>query len=224
MASRSLPRPTGPARDSDDSFARRFSGVLLVLAAAALMWLVEVVDAILPANLDAEGGIVPREADGLPGIVLSPFLHGDFGHLASNTLPFVVLGATIALAGAARVLAVTAVVALVGGLGTWLTSATGTVTIGASGIVFGYASYLIARGLFSRRPLQIVLGVVVAVLLGGTLIAGLAPQAGISWQAHLFGAVGGLVAARWLATRDRHRGAEPRPARRPDVPAWAPPR
>lgn len=224
VASRSLSRTSVLRRDPGAPSGSRRTGVLLVLFAALVMWVVEVVDAILPANLD-EAGIVPRDPEGLPGIALSPFLHGDFAHLAGNTLPFVVLGVTIAVGGAARVLAVTAVVALVGGLGTWLTSAPGTVTIGASGIVFGYATYLIARGLFSRRLAQIALGVVVALVLGGTLLSGLAPQAGVSWQAHLFGAIGGLVAARWLATRDRRRAERlPRPGAADGFgsPSWAP--
>jgi membrane associated rhomboid family serine protease len=133
--------------------------------------------------------------------VLAPFLHGGFGHLASNTVPFLVMGALIALSGLRRVLAVTVIVALVSGLGTWLIAPSTSLHIGASGVVFGYAGYLVARGLFDRRLRYLATGVLVALLYGSSLLLGLVPQEGISWQAHLFGAIGGLVAARVLARR-----------------------
>ena len=180
----------------------RTGGLLLVAAMVVLMWLVETVD-LLTGNLDALG-IEPREVEGLTGIPLAPFLHGGFGHLIGNTVPFVVLGAVIALSGLARVAAVTAVVAVVGGLGTWLVGPAGTVHIGASGLVFGFASYLLVRGLYSRRPLHLVVGVAVLFVYGTTLLFGFVPTPGVSWQGHLFGAVGGVLAARVLhARRDR---------------------
>jgi membrane associated rhomboid family serine protease len=177
----------------------RISGLLLVAATAGLMWAVEVVD-IFAGDLDSNG-IRPREVDGLVGIALSPFLHSGFGHVLGNTIPFLALGATIALGGAARVLAVGAIVALVGGLGTWLVGPAGTVHVGASGLVFGFAAYLIARGVSSRRLTHLLVGLAVIALFGTTLIVGLVPTAGVSWQGHLFGAVGGIVAARALDGR-----------------------
>ena len=101
---------------------------------------------------------MPRDADGLDGIVFAPFLHAGFDHLIGNTIPFLLLGFAIALGGAARVAVVTVMVALVGGLGTWLVAPANTVHIGASGIVFGYAAYLVARGVYSRSVVQIGLG------------------------------------------------------------------
>jgi membrane associated rhomboid family serine protease len=163
-----------------------------------LMWALEIVDTALDNRLD-EGGIVPREVDGLDGVIAAPFLHVGFGHLIANTLPFVAMGLVIALEGPLRLLGVTALVALISGLGTWLVAPAGTVHLGASGVVFGYATYLIARGLFNRRPVELGIGAVVVVLWGGALMAGLEPQQGISWQGHLFGAIGGVVAARVLS-------------------------
>jgi membrane associated rhomboid family serine protease len=177
---------------------RRENGVLVVLAMAALMWVLEVADAIADHRLDRYG-IEPRDPDGLVGIVAAPFLHAGFGHLAANTVPFLLMGVVIALGGALRVLAVTAIVASVSGLGTWLIGPEGTTHIGASGVVFGYATYLLSRGLFDRDLLEIALGILVGAVWGGVLLAGLEPQEGISWQGHLFGAVGGVVAARLLA-------------------------
>src|SRR3954447_25202339 len=130
----------------------RTRGFIAVATMAAVMWAVEVVD-LIGGDLDS-AGIRPRDPDGLPGIVAAPFLHGSFGHLIGNTIPFVVLGVAIALGGLVRVLSVTAIVALVGGLGTWLTAPGGSITIGASGLVFGFAAYLVARGAYSRMPLH----------------------------------------------------------------------
>jgi membrane associated rhomboid family serine protease len=167
----------------------------LLLALVLLMWGLEVVDAALDNRLDRYG-IEPREVDGLDGVVAAPFLHVGFGHLAANTVPFVLMGAVIAFEGPLRLLGVTAVTAVVSGLGTWLIAPADTIHLGASGVVFGYATYLIARGWFNRRVAEIAIGVAVVLLWGGVLLAGLQPQDGISWQGHLFGAIGGVVAAR----------------------------
>ena len=186
----------------------RQQALIVVAAMAALMWVVEIVDQVTSANLD-QYGIKPHEADGLVGIVTAPFLHAGFGHLEGNTIPFLVLGATIALSGLGRVVLATVIIAVVGGLGVWLFAPTGTDHIGASGIVFGYAAYLIARGLFSRSLLHLAIGVVVIGLYGTTLLFGVAPRDGISWKGHVFGAVGGLVAARFLDVRRARREADP---------------
>ena len=172
------------------------------------MWAVEVADVIVGYQLD-QYGIEARETDGLDGIVTAPFLHVGFGHLISNTIPFVIMGVLIAFEGARRLLAVFAIVALVSGLGTWLVAPEGSIHVGASGVVFGFATYLIARGWFNRRTSQVAIGLVVVVIWGGVLVGGLQPRDGISWQGHLFGAIGGLVAARVLARRDAGRTHAP---------------
>jgi membrane associated rhomboid family serine protease len=189
----------------------REAGLVLVGGMALVMWVVEVIDQIAGGDLE-QYGIKPHNADGLVGIVTAPFLHAGFGHLIGNTIPFLVLGATIALSGLFRVAFATAIVAFVGGLGTWLVAPSGTDHIGASGIVFGYATYLIARGVFSRNLLHLGVGVVVIGLYGTTLLTGLAPTDGISWQGHLFGGIGGVVAARLL---DRRGDRAARQARSP---------
>ena len=182
--------------------AARFSGFVFVAVFAAVMWAVEIVD-LIAGDLDS-AGIRPREPEGLIGVVLAPVLHGGFGHLMSNTVPLLVLGMLLAFSGLARVAAVTVTVALVGGLGTWLTAPSATIHIGASGIVFGYAAYLTARGVFSRRLLHLAAGAAVIVLYGSTLLLGLVPTPGVSWHGHAFGAVGGVVAA-WLLDRRARR-------------------
>ena len=119
--------------------------IQIVLAMVALMWVLEIVDVALDHRLDRYG-IEPRDVDGLDGVVAAPFLHVGFGHLIANTIPFVVMGVVIAFEGPLRLLGVTAIVALVSGLGTWLIAPADTIHLGASGVVFGYATYLIARG------------------------------------------------------------------------------
>jgi membrane associated rhomboid family serine protease len=194
-----------PARDrprSDDPVVR---GFVLVVAMAAVMWVVEVADQVADGRLDSYG-IVPRSVDGLDGVAFAPFLHAGWDHLIGNTIPFLVLGFAIALGGIARVAAVTVIVAVVGGLGTWLVAPANTVHIGASGIVFGFAAYLVARGIYSRSAVQIAVGLVVLAVWGTTLLRGLVPEDGISWQGHLFGAIGGVLAARLLHGRAERTG------------------
>lgn len=163
----------------------------------AVMWVLEIVSKIDGQGLNGDG-IWSRSLSGLPGILTAPFLHAGFGHLAGNTIPFVLLGLVIAAAGARRVIEVTVIVVLVGGLGTWLTGPSHTSTIGASGIVFGYAGFLVARGFFQRSFAALAIGVVVAVLFGASLASDLIPRTGVSWQDHLFGALGGILAARFV--------------------------
>ena len=169
------------------------------------MWVAEVVDVVLDHRLDRYG-IEPRDVDGLDGVVVAPFLHVGFGHLLANTIPFVVMGVVIALEGPGRLVGVTVIVALVSGLGTWVVASEGTIHVGASGVVFGYATYLIARGWFNRAPAEIAIGAAVAVIWGGALLGGLEPQRGISWEGHLFGAIGGVAAAA-VFQRPRRRSA-----------------
>jgi membrane associated rhomboid family serine protease len=179
----------------------RYDGFVVVAAMAGLMWVLEIVDQIAGGDLDG-WGIRPHDPDRLIGIVTAPFLHAGFGHLIGNTVPFLALGFAIALNGAARVLVVTGIVMLVGGLGVWLVASEHSVHIGASGVVFGYAAYLVTRGAFNRSVGELVMGAVVVAIWGSALLSGLVPHDGISWQGHLFGGVGGVVAAAVLR-RDR---------------------
>ena len=183
-------------------------GIQLLLVIVAVMWLVEVINAIDSQQLDNDG-IYPRSVSHLWGIFTAPFLHAGFPHLISNTIPLVFMGVFIALKGAARLAVVTAIVVVIGGLGTWLIGPSHSVTVGASGLVFGYASYLLARGFFDRNPMELLIGVIVIAVWGGALLSSLVPHYGISWQGHVSGAVGGVVAAWWLARSDAAKRAAP---------------
>jgi membrane associated rhomboid family serine protease len=170
-----------------------------------LLWAIEFVDVVLGNRLDDEG-VRPRDDEGLVGILFAPLLHAGWDHLIANSLPLLVLGFLVFLSGIGRALAATAVIWVVGGLGTWLIAPEHTVHIGASVIVFGWLTYLMLRGIFARNEAQIALGAVILVLYGGLLLGVLPGQPGVSWQGHLFGAIGGGLAAWWLAP-DRRRAA-----------------
>lgn len=179
-----------------------------VLVLVALMWLLELTDLILALNFD-QFGIRPRDTGHLAGVVLSPFLHLGFGHLIANTVSLLVLGGLLALI-TRHLWVVTGLVVVLGGLGVWLFGGSGTVHIGASGVVYGYAAFLAVYGFVARRFGQALVGLLV-VLLYGSLLWGVLPlRTGVSWQAHLFGAVAGVLVAVWLGRRDR----EARPLRR----------
>lgn len=166
------------------------------------LYAIELVDTLLANRLDEEG-IRPRDSDGLLGVLFAPVLHAGWGHLAANTIPALVLGFLILLSGVRQWVGATAIIWVVGGLGTWLVAPPNTVHLGASILVFGWLVFLVLRGLFTRRPGQILLGVVVFLLYGGLLWGVLPGQPGISWQGHLFGAVGGGIAAAVLSERRR---------------------
>lgn len=204
---------TAPTRPRRRGEAQR-QGIALLAAMVAVMWVVEVINTIDGDRLDHDG-IYGRSFGHLWGILTTPFIHASFAHLIANTIPFVFLGFIIAMKGAARLAKVTMLVIVIGGLGTWLVAPSNIPTIGASGVVFGYATYLLARGFFDRSVGELLIGVIVGVIWGGALLASLVPHAGISWQGHLFGAVGGVAAASALR-RDRPRpGRTGRPPGRP---------
>ena len=196
-----IPDPTGttPERPEDGPLAEAARPFVVVALVASAMWLAELVD-ILPGTPFDSWGIRPREVGGLTGIPLAPFLHSGFGHLIANTLPFLILGGIIAMGGIARWLKVTLIVGAVCGIGVWLFAAANTVHLGASGLVFGYLTYLLSRGIIARKASWLLGGVVVFLIYGGVLW-GLLPRPGISWTGHLFGAIGGVLAA-WILHRD----------------------
>lgn len=196
-----MARPVAAPRSWAGGGTRAGTAVLVAAGFVAVLWVLEVVDQVAyGGRLDLEG-VRPRTDDGLGGVLVAPLLHGGWGHLVGNTVPLLVLGFLVLLSGVARWAAVTAVVWLVGGLGVWLVAPAGGIHLGASVLVFGWLAYLLVRGLVSRRPGQIALGLVVLLLYGGALWGVLPGQPGVSWQGHLFGAVGGVLAAAWLERR-----------------------
>lgn len=173
---------------------------ILVGGFAMVLYVIEIIDVLSGESLE-RAGVEPRSLDGLWGILFAPVLHDDWNHLFANTVPLLVLGFLVLLSGIARGLAATGIIWLVGGFGTWLTGADNSNHIGASVIVFGWLAYLLVRGFFTRSFGQILIGVVVFFVYGGLLWGVLPSLPYVSWQGHLFGAVGGVLAA-WLLSAD----------------------
>ncbi|MFT3970013.1 MAG: rhomboid family intramembrane serine protease [Micropruina sp.] len=174
---------------------------LVIGVGVALLWLIELVDQLTRGALDVLG-IHSWQVWSLPSIFLAPWLHVDWAHLSANTVPFAVLGFLVVIGGAVRAALATLWSVVVSGLSAWLLSAPNTLTIGASGLIFGWLTYLLTRGIFGRDGKQILLAVVIFLVYGGILWGVFPTQVGVSWQAHLGGAVGGLLAA-WSMHRRR---------------------
>src|SRR5947208_3572645 len=134
----------------------------LMVGYLALLWAVELVNEASDRELAVAGGIHPRDPSSLVDIVTAPFLHGNLEHLASNALPLFSLGFIAAITGTKRFLLMTAMVIIIGGLGVWLFSPPNSISVGASGVVFGYFGYLLVRGLIERRPVDLVVSIGVA--------------------------------------------------------------
>jgi membrane associated rhomboid family serine protease len=182
---------------------------VVMLAFTALLYLSEAIDQFTPLQLD-DDGIRPWSLDGLDGILWSPLLHGGWGHLFANTLPFLVFGFLAMAGGIRQWVAVTATIWLLGGLGVWLTGGSPVTShIGASGVIFGWLAFLLTRGFFARSARQIALAAVLLFFWGGLLWGVLPGQPDVSWQGHLFGAAAGVLAA-WLVAKASRR-ARPQP-------------
>jgi membrane associated rhomboid family serine protease len=192
------PRVPTPRRKGQTSF----EGIVLLGAILAVMWVLEAINTIDSNRISQSDGIYPRNVDHLWAIFTAPFLHFSFQHLIANTIPFAFMGVIVAVQGAKRLALVTLIVIVVGGIGTWLIAPSGTDTAGASGVVFGYATYLFVRGFFNRSALELLTGLVVGVVWGGALLSSVVPHQGVSWQGHVCGAIGGVVAA-YLLRRER---------------------
>lgn len=181
---------------------RAVSAVVVVGFALAVMWVLEIF-AYVTDNRILTYGIRAHDLTDLPHMFTAPFLHASFDHLISNTVPFAILGFLAALRGISKFLVMNLIVMVVGGLGVWFLGPSGGVTVGASILIFGYFGYLAGRGVFERRLVDILIAVVVGVLYGTAIAASIVPNnPQISWQGHLFGLIGGVLAAWTLRRRD----------------------
>jgi len=174
------------------SIGRSFVAMCTVVP---VLFLIELLDQLTGHELDGLGGIQPRAISGMDGVFLAPFLHASFQHVLANSIPLILLGTFVLAAGTQRFVWSTILIALVSGLGVWFVGNPRTVVIGASGIVFGYLGVLLARGVVERSWWNIAVGVLIGLLYGWQLIGVLPTRERVSWQAHLFGFVGGVAAA-----------------------------
>ena len=163
------------------------------------IWLIYFLTLPFQSTLLPTLGILPRQLDGLDGIVFAPLLHAGTGHLLSNSVPLLAFAFLVLLEGLRRFAAVAAICWLSSGIGVWLLG--GGLTVGISGVVFGLFAYLMVRGFSNRDLMQILIGGVLFLVYGSLLWGILPTAAGISWQSHLFGAAGGVAAALVLRRR-----------------------
>ena len=169
----------------------------------ALIWLLEIIDRLILGSAMNSLGVQPRTLVGLRGVLFMPFLHGGFGHVLANTIPFLVLGWLVMLNGLSDFLVISAIIIVVSGLGAWLFGAANSLHIGASGLVFGFFGFLVTRAYFDRSLTSILLAMLVIVFYGGLMLGILPLSLGVSWQAHLFGFAGGVLAAYVITRRNR---------------------
>jgi membrane associated rhomboid family serine protease len=160
----------------------------------AIMWGLEIPNFLTGGRLNTLG-VWPRTPLGLLGILFSPLLHGGWGHLIGNTIGWLIAGTMLVLYDARKFLAVMAISWVTAGLGEWTLGASGAPHIGASGVIFGFFGYLLVRGWVKKSLLGIAASVIFGSAFGMSMLLGLVPQGGISWQGHLFGLIGGVLAA-----------------------------
>ncbi|MFB9235220.1 rhomboid family intramembrane serine protease [Plantactinospora siamensis] len=193
--------PETPARNDATRFgteafyAALGRAFVAMCAVVPLLFGIEAIDVWLHAGLDSAAGIIPHRIDGLDGVIFAPFLHAGFEHLYSNSVPLILLGTFVLAAGARRFLYSTLLIMLVSGLGVWFTGDANTVVVGASGVIFGYLGVLLTRGLVERTWWNLAVVLLVGLLYGWQLLGVLPADPAVSWQGHLFGLVGGVLAA-----------------------------
>jgi membrane associated rhomboid family serine protease len=187
-------------------------GGITIVSFVVLLYMIELFDSLSGHHLD-NNGIRPLETDGLMGIIVAPLLHSNWQHLIANTGPALILGFLMTLAGLSRFIFATAIIWILGGVGTWLIGNVGTPSyngipvetnhIGASGLIFGWLTFLIVFGFFTRKVWEIVVGVIVMFVYGSVLLGVLPGTPGVSWQGHACGAVAGVFAAYLLSGPER---------------------
>ena len=210
------------AGSAETVLAEARKALFVMVGFLALLWVIQIANWADHYQLTYSYGIRPRDAASLPDILTAPFLHFSWAHIEGNSGPLFIFGFLAAYRGVTKFLGLTVLVILTSGLGAWIFESPGSVGAGASGVVFGYFGYIMVRGFFDRHPIDMLIGAVMALCFAYQFTV-LLPQAGIGWQAHIGGLVGG-VASGWLF-RDRRTGTTPsvRPARTsPASPASGP--
>ncbi len=177
---------------------RKFRDALIVMGAfLGLLWVLQVVNWSLGYRLDTDLGILPEHVSRLPEIFTAPFLHFSWAHIEGNSVPLFVLGVLAAYRSVSRFLLVSLIVAVTSGLAVWLFQSSNELTVGASGLIFGYFGYVLMRGFFDRSLTDIVVGLVAGALYWTILEVAVPGTPGVSWIGHVGGLAGGVLAA-WV--------------------------
>ena len=176
----------------------------ILIVSIAIFWAIEILDIVVFNGSLDRYGIQPHSIVGLRGIVFAPFLHGSLGHLIANTIPFLTLGWLTMIQETSDFYIASIMSALVGGIGVWLFASPNSIHIGASILIYGYLGFLLLRGYFQKNFPSIVLSVFVAIAYGSFIWGVFPSEMGVSWQGHLFGFIGGAIAAKMVA-KEKHR-------------------
>jgi membrane associated rhomboid family serine protease len=209
-------READAARFGTEAFYASIGRAFVAMCALVpVLFVIEFVDRMTGDGLDYAGGIIPRHPEGLDGIVFAPFLHAGYSHVLANSIPLILLGTFVLAAGARRFLFTSIFIAAASGAGVWFFGDPQSIVVGASGLVFGYLGVLLMRGIVEHSWWNAAVGLLIGLLYGWQLIGVLPMDERISWQAHLFGFLGGLVAA--ILFR-RRRVYAPPPVPRPATP------
>jgi membrane associated rhomboid family serine protease len=189
-------RAVDPTRFGTEAFYASIGRAFVAMCAfVPVLFLIELLDRLSGNRLDQAGGIRPHHIDGLDGIVFAPLLHASFDHVLANSIPLILLGTFVLADGGARFWMTTIFIAVVAGVGVWFLGSADTIVVGASGVIFGYLGVILMRGVVGHRLWYIGVGLLVGLLYGWQLFGVLPGDPEVSWQGHLFGFIGGLVAA-----------------------------
>jgi len=183
---------------TEGSFYRKkfFLSLIIPVTFVFLMWLVKIVEILFEIDL-SDLGIYPRSLKGLPGIIVSPLIHNDFTHLLNNSLPLLLLSIALFYFYSEIAIKISSITYILTGLLVWLWGREAW-HIGASGLVYGFASFLFFSGLIRRYFRLIALSLLV-VFLYGEMVWGLFPgiYKNISWESHMLGFFSGILLAVW---------------------------
>ncbi|GLY69274.1 rhomboid family intramembrane serine protease [Amycolatopsis taiwanensis] len=197
--------------EAEELLAEARKALWVMVGFLAVVWIVQIINWVDDYQLSFDYGIRAREVSSLPEIITAPFLHFSWSHIESNSGPLFIFGFLAAYRGVKRFLGVTLLIVIGSGLGAWFTAADNTVGAGASGVVFGYFGYIIVRGLFDRRPIDLVIGLVMALCFAYQFSLLIPAGEGIGWQAHLFGFIAGVLGGWFFRDRRAKPVAQPEP-------------
>jgi len=204
-----------PAWRAGLSAGKALRALIFVGAFLGLLWLIQLINWADSYHLDDRFGILPHHESHLADIFTAPLLHFNWQHLEGNSIPFLVLGFLAAYRGIMRFAAVTLIVAITSGLAVWFFQSSTVLTVGASGLIFGYFGYVLVRGIFDRNVIDIVVGVLAGLMYFSILTVAIPGTPGVSWIGHAGGLAGGVLAGWILRSR---RPASPRPVAAPPAP------
>jgi membrane associated rhomboid family serine protease len=179
----------------------------LMVGFIALIWVLQIFNWVSHNRLDDDYGILPRNIERLPEIFSAPFLHFSWDHIEGNSGPLFVFGLLAAYRGVKKFLGVTLIVAVTSGLAVWLFQGGNELTVGASGLIFGYFGYVLSRGIFDRNLIDVLTALVMALSYAYILTVAIPGTPGVSWIGHLGGLIGGIASGWIFRTRRTVPGA-----------------